>query len=370
MSNDFLQIEIDKQEIDSIYTDLIRLEVELDTEMASAFRLRLCMVSGDGQWTNLDEDHIGIWKPIVIKAGFEDNFEELLEGYITQIKPDFGSNPEEAILEIWGMDASVMLDRIEKLFAWPDLTDSEIAEKIFKEHKLTPSVTDTEIVHEEKVSTIIQRETDMQFLKRLAVRNGYECYVQGSTGYFGPSDMDSDPQPVLSVHFGEETNASNFKLTVDGMSPASVAMAQLERNSKEIQEVNISASTLTSLGDTDSAGLLSQGMTAGQLFVGKNGAYGTEEMTRLCQGLYHKADWFVHAEIEVHANDYNHVIMPRKRITVRGVGEKFSGVYYVARVKHVFTPDGYTQYVALQRNGILPTGDEVYEESSLLSAAL
>ena len=370
MSNDFLQIEFNNDEIDSVYVDLIRLEVELDTEMAGAFRLRLCMVSGDGQWTNLDESHVSIWKPIVIKAGFEDNFEELLTGYITQIKPDFGSNPEEAMLEIWGMDASVMLDREEKLFAWPDLTDSEIATKIFSEHQLTPSVADTEIVHEEKISTIIQRETDMQFLKRLALRNGYECYVQGSTGFFRPMDLEADPQPVISVHFGEDTNASNFKLTVDGMSPANVAMYQLERNSKEIQEVNISSSDYTPLGESDSANLLGEGMTPGQLFIGRNGAYGLEEMTRLCQGLYHKADWFVQAEVEVHANDYNHVIMPRKAITVRGVGEKFSGIYYVSRVKHVFTPDGYTQFVTLQRNGILPTGDEVFEEGGLLSAVL
>jgi len=370
MADDFLQITFDGEEVDTVYTDLIRLEVELDTEMAASFKLRLCMVKAQGNWTNLDEDHIAVWKPITISAGFQDNYEELLSGFITQLRPDFGANPEEAVLEVWGMDKSVLLDRIEMLKDWPDKMDSDIATEIFSNHGLTPSVETTELVHEAPISTIIQRETDMQFLKRLALRNGYECYVQGDIGYFGPPDFTSDPQPVLSIHFGDESNASNFKVNLDGMAPASVGMFQLNRMSKEVQQVNITATELDALGDTDSSGILAQGMDPGQIFVGMNSATANEEMNALCQGLYHKADWFVNAEAEIHANDYSHVIMPRKLVTVRGIGEKFSGVYYVNHTRHVFVPDGYTQYVKLQRNGMLPTGAEDFSGEGLLSIAI
>ena len=39
---------------------------------------------------------------------------------------------------------------------------------MFQTHGLTPKVEDTDVVHDEEVSTIIQRETDIRFLKRLA----------------------------------------------------------------------------------------------------------------------------------------------------------------------------------------------------------
>lgn len=370
MSNDYLQIEIDGEEIDTLYTDLVRLEVELDDEMAGSFRLRLCMVSALGNWTNLDDEHIAVWKPISINAGFQDNYELLLDGFITQIRPDFGTDPEEAILDIWGMDKSVLLDRIEKLKDWPAKKDSDIATEIFQEYGLTPQVETTDVVHEEVASTVIQRETDMQFLKRLALRNGFHCYVQGETGVFGSVDLAADPQPLLSIHFGNQTNASKFKVTVDGMAPASIGMYQLDRTTKEVHEVNINASTLDGLGDTDSSGILAQGMDPGQVFVGRNSTSGNEEMNSLCQGLYHQADWFISAEAEIHANDYNHVMMPRKTITVRGVGEKLSGLYYVHQTKHIFTSDGYTQTIMLRRNGLFQTGAESFETGGLLSVAI
>ena len=66
---------------------------------------------------------------------------------------------------------------------------------------------------------MIQRETDMQFLKRLALRNGYECFVEGERGYFRPPQVDAPTQPVVAVHFGDETNVSRLALAVNALAP-------------------------------------------------------------------------------------------------------------------------------------------------------
>lgn len=358
MPHDFVRIEFDGEEIDTVYSDLLQLEVELDDDLASMFRLRLSMIQTAEGWTSLDDERLRVWKPVTIAAGFEDNNEELLSGYITHVKPNFQADPEQAYLEIWGMDASVMMDRVEKLKDWPNKKDSDIATEIFQSYGLTPQVEDTGVVHEEAISTIIQRETDMQFLKRLALRNGYECYVQGTTGYFGPSMIDEEPQPILAVHFGNETNIHNFSLSVDAMSPVNIGMTQVDRLNKEVIEVNVESSEQTALGNVDAAGLLTTGMDPAQVYVGRNGAMAEAEMQALCRGLYHKSEWFVTAQGEVSANHYSHVLMPRKPVTVKGVGESYSGIYYVNHVTHVFTCVGYVQKVKMKRNGIIPTGDE------------
>ncbi len=370
MEHDYLQIKIEGEEIDSLYTDLIKLEVELDDELASMFRMRLCMLQTNEGWANLDDDRLRVWKAIEIIAGFEDNNETLLSGYITHIKPQFHANPEQASIEVWGMDASVMMDRIEHLKDWPNKKDSDIATEIFQSYGLTPDVEDTAHVHDEAVSTIIQRETDMQFLKRLALRNGYECYVQADTAYFKKPAIDEESQPILAVHFGNETNMHNFSINVDGMAPASVGMFQIDRLNKEVLDINVETGEQTALGDMDAAGMLAQGMDAGQVFVGMNGASASAEMESLCKGLFHKSEWFVTAQGEISANHYQHVLLPRKPVTIKGVGETYSGVYYVNHVTHVFTAEGYSQLVKVKRNGLIPTGNEDFGSGASLGVGL
>jgi hypothetical protein len=104
------------------------------------------------------------------RAGLDDDTQELLKGYITHVKPKFGAGLHDNYLEIWGMDASVLMDRADVLKDWPGKKDSDIATEIFNSYGLTPTVEDTGLVHDNQVSTIIQRETDIQFLKTTVTR--------------------------------------------------------------------------------------------------------------------------------------------------------------------------------------------------------
>lgn len=368
MPHDFLRIEFDGAEVDSVYGDLLQLEVELDDDLSSMFRLYLTMIQTAEGWTSLDDEHFRVWTPVTITAGFDDNNELLLSGYITHVKPDFNANPEQATLEIWGMDASVMMDRVEILKDWPSKKDSDIATEIFQSYSLIPNVSDTEFVHDEAVSTIIQRDTDMQFLKRLALRNGYECYLQGEVAYFGPSVIDEEPQPLLAVHFGNETNIHNFSVSVDAMSPVNVAMFQIDRSSKETVDINVVDPEQKTLGDINSTGILKAGMANAQVYIGHNGAAGESEIQALCRGLYDRAEWFVSAQGEVTATNYSHVLVPRKPVTVKGIGESYSGIYYVNHVTHIFSSNGYSQQVKMKRNALMPSGDEDFGSGSLLGA--
>jgi hypothetical protein len=60
------------------------------------------------------------------------------------------------------------------------------------------------------------------------------------------------------------------------------------------------------------------------------------------------------------------VLRPRRPVTIKGVGETHSGVYYVTHVTHTFTRDGYTQFFRVKRNGLMPTGTEDFSASGEL----
>ena len=361
----YFTIEIDGEEVSDLYEDLDTLEVEQDDELASMFKLRfLIRLQSDSTWSLLDDERLAAWKSVTVTAGFESGTEELMSGYITHVKPYFDPDPALCTLEIWGMDASVLMDQEEKLKDWPNKKDSDIASEIFSLYHFTPDVEDTVVIHDEAVSTIIQRETDMQFLKRLALRNGYECYVQGTSGVFRKPLIDQTPQPVLAVHFGGETNVTRFSLEVNALTPTNIGMFQVERTTKDIIDVAVESSQQTALGTTNGSGLLGMGVEPGQVYIGMNAATGNLEMTALCQGLFHQAEWFVTAEGEVTSDLYGHVLQPRRTVTIKGISETHSGVYYVAHVTHSFTAAGYTQFFRVKRNAVRPTGSEDFSASS------
>jgi phage protein D len=363
MESERFIIETEDGEVQVSRTDLISLEVELDSELASMFRLRLAIrQQRDGTWTYLDEERFRIWKPITITAGFDTGAEALMTGYITHVKPAFDPDSAQCTLEIWGMDGSVLMDREEKLRAWPNEQDSTIVSQIFSLYGLSSVVEETQVVHDEAVSTILQRETDMQFLKRLALRNGFECYVEGTTGYFRKPQVEATPQPVLAVHFGEETNVNRLSIEVNALTPANVTMFQVDRTSKEVLEAAATTGQQPALGATSS--FLPAGIAQGQMYVSMNTTTGLPEMAALCQGLFHEVEWFVTAEGEIAGNQYGHVLKPRGTVTIKGVGETYSGIYYVTHVTHRFTSNGYTQSFRAKRNALMPTGTEDFTASS------
>jgi len=354
-------IEIEGQERSDIYPDLISVEVELDDQLANMFRIRLPLKKQeDATWFYLDDENFVVWKQVSIGAGFSEGTEELIAGRITHVRPTFDPDQSLCFLDIWGMDESVLMDREEKLKDWPNKKDSDIASEIFDLYGFSAEVEDTEVVHDEAVSTIIQRETDMQFLQRLALRNGFECYLASNTAYFRKPRLDDTPQPVLACHFGAETNLSRFSIEVNALTPSNVAMFQVDRLNKEIMDSSVDTSLQTTLGNTDSPGILAAGMDPPKNFIGMNAATGKPEMDALCQGFYHNAEWFVTAEGEIAGNLYGHALKARSTVTIKGVGETHSGIYYVSHVTHSFTPDGYVQYFKVKRNALMPTGRESF----------
>jgi phage protein D len=365
MEAENFSIMIDGQEAEDLYPDLMKLEVELDDALAGMFRLRITITKDtDGIWTYLDDARLHLWKEVTIKASFGDEMEDLITGYITHVKPHFTPERTECFLDVWGMDGSVLMDREEKLKDWPNKKDSDIASEIFGLYGFSAKTDDTAVIHDEAVSTIIQRETDIQFLKRLALRNGYECYVDGKTGYFRPPQIDETPQPTLAVHFGDETNVASFSIEVNALTPANVAMYQIDRSSKEVLEAVVESSLQTVLGSKNGTDFLGAGMQPGKAYIGMNAATGNPEMTALCQGLFHEGEWFVTGEGEIHANEYGHMLRPRGTVTIKGLGETHSGIYYVCRVIHVFSSEGYTQGFKVKRNGVAPTGAEDFAGGS------
>jgi hypothetical protein len=198
-------------------------------------------------------------------------------------------------------------------------------------------------------------------LKRLALRNGYECYVEGKTGFFRAPRLAGTPQPALAVHFGAEGNVNRFSVGVNALAPTGVTMFQVGRGNKQVIEETATSSRQRALGAMRPSDFLRPGIPAGRMYVGMNAATGMPEMAALCHELLQQSEWFVAAEGEIDGKRYGHLLKPHGTVTIKGVGATYSGVYYVSHVTHVFTPKGYTQFFRARRNALMPTGGENFD---------
>ena len=68
----------------------------------------------------------------------------------------------------------------EKVKEWVDVTDADVANAIFGDYGITPSdqnTADDSPSHTESGHSLMQRGSDIQFLRTLARRNGKVCRV-------------------------------------------------------------------------------------------------------------------------------------------------------------------------------------------------
>ena len=359
MKNENFKIFINDREVADIYPDLMSLEIETDLHMTHMARIVLPLEQwSDGTWSYLDDIRFTAWKKISVKVGF-DRINEMFSGYITHVKPVFEGDVSKNRLEIWAMDKRVRLDREEKLKAWDNKKDSDIVAEILGEHGFKPTVEDTRIVHDQTVSTIIQRETDLNFLKRLASRNGFDFYVEGDDAYFRKPSTSGNPQPVLAAHFGEKSTLARFEIEVNALDASNVFMFAVNRMEKEIEDTEVTKTEDKLLGKSGPETYSAPGLPEPKVFMAMNPVSGKPEMEELCKGMFHRAQWFVTAEGEIAGNLYKHVLKTGETVTVKGVGKTYSGIWYVTHVTHSLTPrGGYVQRFKVKRNSLLPSGME------------
>src|SRR5262245_50757412 len=193
------QIVFNEEEVDEeFYSNVASLTVEENTATASAFVLQLTTtLQDDGSWNYLEDTRFALFTKVSIKIGFTDGaglagelggltgggnegLEPVFDGYITAVHVSLDSQSCSGHIEVQGMDTSVLMSLEEKIATWPDLSDSNIIQQIvsgyvdFDKVKIDRTPT----VHKNNDTTIVQRGTDIQFVRDLAQRNGLEFYFE------------------------------------------------------------------------------------------------------------------------------------------------------------------------------------------------
>jgi len=348
-----------------------QIEVEDHADMADMMRLRLAVsVREDGSgWTVLDEDLFTRLASLQIQVTVGSGpAEPLIEAYVIENSAEFSNQPGGSVLSVVAMDPTVLMNLEEKVRPWPDMTDSDIAATVFGEYGFSGDVEQTQPARPEVDHTTIQRGTDIQFLKQLAKRNGYESYVEidPSTGaieaHFHPPRPEQPPQGVLSVNMGEATNVNSFEARYDMLRPTTAQVTGLDIETRSDQPAQVESLSQRGLGSAPAL----NGDRRRKVLLSQTGLAQTGELQALAQAVVDRSAWAIIAEGELNTVAYGGVLRAKRPVEVRGAGRQFSGTYYVDRVLHILRGDEYTQRFTLRRNALGLTGQERFVEDRAL----
>jgi phage protein D len=342
------------------------IEVEDHAELADMLRLTVGVgvSQSSDDWTFLTADRfprLGEAK-VSVTIGSGDGV-PLIDARIIETATALSHAPNESALTVVAMDPTVLLNLEEKVKAWPDMADSGIAQAIFGDHGFDAEVETTEPTRQEDDVTTIQRGTDMQLLQRLATRNGYELFVEptasGPKWHFHPPRLDQQPQGVLSVGMGEATNVNSFRVRHDMLRPATAAATSLDVEGREDQSGEAQSASLQPLG----AQAASAADQPRHVLLTGTGLTDGGELAAYAQAVVDRSSWALRADVELNTIAYGGVVRAKKPIQVRGAGQLLSGTWYVERVVHTITGEGYVQRVRLRRNATGVQAGESFSQS-------
>jgi phage protein D len=349
-----------------------QIEVEDHADMADMLRLRIAIAPRDGcsDWSVLDEEFFPrlVRSRVTVKVG-SGTAEPLIDAHVIETNADFANQPGQSVLNVVGMEPTVLMNLEEKVRPWPDMADSDIAAIIFGEYNFSPDIEPTRLSRQEVDYTTMQRGTDIQFLRQLAERNGYECYVETNPqsgrieGHFHPPRLQQAPQGVISVNMGQATNVNSFTARFDMLRPTTAQVTGLEVESVSDQPAQVESAALPGMG-SERAHVAERPR---RVLLSRTGLAETAELQTLAQAVVDRSAWAITADGELNTVAYGGILRAKRPVLVRGAGRQFSGSYYVERVLHTFTGDSYTQRFTLRRNALGVTGRERFVDDGALS---
>lgn len=404
MANKAYEISFNDEPVDEdFYGDVVSLTVEESVALAGTMRMRIQLTQdNNGAWNYLDDSRLEMFTKVSVRIGFtgggglagalsgalgglaggegNDGLERVFDGYITAVNGNWGSAPGSAHLEIEAMDTSVLMSLEEKVAIWANLADSDIVQQIVSGYGVPINADSTPTVHQENDTTIIQRSSDIQFVRELAQRNGLEFYFETDkdsgevNAFLRAPQLDGTPQPDLAIQFGLESNLKNFSARVAGQVPLSVKATQVDVKANSPNSAQVGDTQLALLGDTDAnelvggplGSLVTPQDVQGQMLLLATPTSDATELQTLAQAVRDEAAWLISANGEINSDAYQAVLRPHRMVLVKGAGSRYSGKYYVTQVTHDLQADGsYTQRFEARRNARDVDGSEEFGQSGL-----
>jgi phage protein D len=315
--------------------DLVR-EIVVDTSLylPDMFSIHF----DDPSLTLIDSPDLEIGKSVEIsgKAPGDTSSTPMVKGEIVAVEPEFTEDKGMTIV-IRGYDKSHRLHRGKKSRVFQQSTDSDIVKKIAGKCGLDYSVDPTSTVHEHVFQ---DNQTDMEFIHDRARRVGYVAYVDQGELNFRKAGEGS---PAATLEWGKDLTDFQARLTSAGQVNSSEVHGWDMKKKKAITGEKKSPTNTPTVDSQNHGGNLA------------SKAFGIKNITEVVNNRpvsdQSEADTLAlsvlndrcHAFFQAEGTCFgNTKVRAGKKVTINGIGSRFSGSYSVTRAVHRYDLSGYT----------------------------
>ncbi|MFQ4136442.1 phage late control D family protein [Nodosilinea sp. PGN35] len=327
---------------------VVDVQVELDGAIPSMFSLTLsgsASRADDLSWLD-DTQLFALGNEVDIRLGYADDLGSVMVGELTGLEPEFSCDRPPS-LTLRGYDRRHRLQRGHHTRTFTQLKDSDIASQMAAEAGLTAQVQDSRVTHGYLLQS---NQTNLAFLQERARLIQYELMVDNKTLRFRPVGNADGAALTLTL----EADLLSF-------SPRLSAMQQVNR--VVVQGWNVQdKAPFTGQATTGDESSTMGGQTSGGSLA--NRAFGTAvaQVVNLPVSTQAEVDQLAKARLNrtgLHLIDGEGScwgrtdLKPGQVITLEGLGQRFSGQYYVTAVSHRYRPDrGYVTGFRVRRNAV------------------
>lgn len=345
------------QQVDTNLTQQVgRVEVYEKIDQATTYKIRFMI---DVCNEDIAENVKGPFDPqsnLSIWAEVEDQLVCLVSGPVTKQEAHLEHGGAGSWIDVEGADVSHGLSVKVNKGVYHNITDAEVVRKIlndFKEYTIrTDDVEPTpNSMHLEEDSSLAQRQYDVDFIRKLAERNGFHFWVsfdnqEKATGHFRQRKLDGKPAAELLVNL-DKNNIDNLRINWDINRPTEVKGSQVNKRTNKVMNANATLDNEPKLGGFGLKEILGTKVQTLEISmpVDSEGELGA----RLRAALL-KAHWFINATCRTSLNRLCKLVYVHTIVNIQGAGSRHSGKYYVTGVKHTIDSVAHIMDLELERN--------------------
>ena len=281
----------------------------------------------------------------------------LFDGYVLSWR--LRHDPVAPTFEVWAQDASWLMNLDDKVAEWSGLNEPEIANAIFKKYGFVPYPGNlAEIFYRgPEGRTVVQRSTDLEFLRGLARRTGRLLRVACGRrpgqriGYFAAPNLASPPAATISVPGpGNEWSVDALEFDWDTMRPTEVRAGQADLSRATgggVDEV-VTRSGFAVLGERSYSQYFGRSST-----LRLTASADVPELRRRATGVLAESDFFARCTGEADADRLGAILRVGDLVRIEGAGRLHSGNWLVWTVRHrALEQERWTMSFTLVRNAV------------------
>lgn len=331
-----------------------RVEVVEAVGASTTFVLSYDIAIEDGDLQFVSEDRLGPEAELAVRVVDGGTTAILVRGPVTRQRLSVVTGGDGSTLDVVGGDATIAMAREVTVKVWPSTTDDGAILELLGKAGIAPDriVLPTSVVHDETKNALVQRESDLHLLRRLARRNGcwfwitYDPKTTLASANVVRPPVDQAPAVVFNLA-GSERNIDDAVIEWDAERVVATDAAGRDIFAAADMDGSVDRSPLAPMAAKALADIVTSPRRARLTHPVDDAG----DLIARSEAALIEEGWFVTATLAVRERRLKQVVRAHTVAELHGAGKRHSGKYLVARVAHSIDANDHLMTVTLVRNG-------------------